>query len=153
MDFSYWIVLLAIYLLSLWIRRRARSRKLGQAKEAAPSQDEREGKRLPDWFRELGIVDLAEEEIEIPETETLREEIEAFDELIPEAEQPPPTPEISPFELEEKMADEFRPKVTPVGSWYTDLIYEPESLKDLIVFREIIRPPRAIKRYRPRSRY
>ena len=184
MNISYWIIIIVIYLLSLWIRKRIRRRTPSEFKEHPPSAQEgrrvKEAKGLPEWAKLMGFVDLSEEEVkepkemepeeEIPKSRTLKEEIEVFDELttyaepVTEAETTEPEMKVpdlvSEEEIEKTLSIYKKPKwVLPevrvqihIGR-FGDLIYDVDSLRDLIVLREILGPPRAIQRYRSRSHF
>ena len=170
MDFSYWIILLVVYLLYQWIKRRA-SRRFAEPTQTPPGEKKREDDRgLPGWLKELGFVDPGEEEAgEAAEIEP-EEEIEAFDEEVAYAE---PVAEISPvqpgIEVPDLVSKEkarvvsslrkkpewISPEVSELvrENRFGNLVYDVGSLRDLIVLREILGPPRAIQRYRSRTRF
>jgi len=190
MDFNYWIIIIVITLVFQWLRKRMRgqsSQRLRGPVSPPKPGEKKEEKGLPDWLKELGFADLAQEEEEeiesteivkeeeIPLSKTLREEIETFDEssYLPE-EFEETEPEVKP--ILEKPPDrlEFKPmgvisetrlkttlakrkehhwtspdvKVDIRKSRFGERIYNIEGLRDLIVLREILGPPRALQRYR-----
>ncbi|MEE9166658.1 MAG: hypothetical protein V3U24_04240 [Candidatus Neomarinimicrobiota bacterium] len=153
MDFNYWIILIVIYLISQWVRRRIRGRKPRQAREPVPhpaeGEEEKGEKGLPEWFRELGLLDLEEEEMEPPPAPEIppMEPEEEVAHLIPEEEPPSPEPAVGELQRTAPGKKESIP-----GGPYGDLIYNPESLRDFIVIREILGPPRSIHRFSPRAR-
>lgn len=192
MDISYWIIILVVYLLYQWMRRRVRRFGARPPEEGAAAQprDEIETSEegLPAWLRELGLKDLKEEQadepgVKAPETEPgvvrrLRETIEAIEvrtsygEPTVEAEGPA-APEAPPVPSARDIADEtdertlkevlsergkfrsMRPegKATPSSRTRVgNLIYDPDSLRNLMVLREILGPPRATRPHRPPDR-
>ncbi|MFQ6673790.1 MAG: hypothetical protein ACE5GH_03260 [Fidelibacterota bacterium] len=187
MDFSYWIIILVLYLLSQWARRRMRGRAprpSTRSPSGEPASEERlEEERFPAWLRDLGFPELREEEEVEPAEEgppvepipptTLRERMEAFDERVPlgpSAREPqvPPTPErpaappgvaVTGVMPERSLGTLGRSRGTSrqrvtqdqprrlIGIRFGDRIYDPGSLRDVIVLREILGPPRATRPY------
>lgn len=189
MNINYWIILLIIYLVSQWMRRRMKARQRLQAEEAASSRGEVETPekeaKIPDWLRELGIFDVGEEEPEedsevvekegeLAEPHTLREEIETYDRVTPPKRptpepEPPPVREISPVlpqipvpaksrerRLPSLGTGRMKPRWEMPGqkkhlptSRFAARIHDPENLRELIVLREILGPPRVMHRHKP----
>ena len=178
MDINYWIILLVFYLFYQWMRKRKRGRSPQQERgpDAPPLPDEKtEEKGLPAWLKELGFPDLTEEvpeepaEIEqaeeIPTPMTLKEEIEEFEIAEPEIKPVSDrlsdqlkiaTPELGSKKILGSLStagrksfwDQPEFKTGPGKSQFGDRILNVDSLREFIVLREILGPPRALQRYR-----
>ncbi len=174
MDISYWAILIILYLLSLYLKKRRQ--RIAQDK-SEPLEPEKEKvnieEELPDFFRKLGFS-FPEDEIKKAEevhaeraekTPTLEEEIEDFErdlegyeeeavsvekEIFPMEE--PEVPEKSVMRIEPVRRVEREIELTtPKTKLFVDFFQTTENLKDFIVVREILGLPRGMRPYRSRS--
>lgn len=165
MDVGYWIFILIAYLVSQWLRKRAQSfRQPPPEHQPAEQQPENEQKEtVPQFLRNLGIDELFEEikselrpdeayeeaDTEIAEVPDLDENLEFIDETVVESEAQPE----AATDLEQETGREWL-QAEPAGkkkrtSHSIHAYFESRAdLRNVILMKEILGPPRAIERHR-----
>ena len=155
MEIGTWIILILFYLVSALLRKRRRVPQTEEKRVPGPqsfTSEEDEREVLPSWLKEaLGF------EEETAEQEVRREELQQI--IEPETEEEIPLepgirtkaePEVREFS--EKR--DWTPQKVRLGKGAKEIrwmLKEKESLKNVIVVKEILGPPRAFNRYSWRS--
>ena len=165
MDVGYWIFILIAYLVSQWLRKRTQSFRQPppqeQPEEEHPGNKQKE--TVPQFLRNLGIDELFEEikselrpdeayeeaDAGIAEVADLDENFEFIDETVVESEAQPE----AATDLEQETKREWL-QAEPTGkkkraSHPIHTYFESRAdLKNVILMKEILGPPRAIERHR-----
>jgi|TARA_B100000315_G_C14550485_1_gene575512 hypothetical protein len=182
-EINYWIILLIFYLVSRWMRNKARRGLPGPPAEDQPEPIRRGKEKVPEsipkWMKDLGLLDLIEkdegegvtaEDLQAEKEMTLRDEIESYEEMVPaeepEAVEPLPSeaPAIDSFgfrlegetdSLQKAREDRIRSQAEPrrVRRNVGRFIRDPQNLCDIIVLREVLGPPRGMDRFRYRRHF
>ena len=150
-----WIFLLIGYLVFQWLKRRRQ--RSPQPLPEVESQTPPEQQEMPDWLRNLGLGELFEEADKKEKVEEFFEQLDEEAEETVELEEPLPQPEQPSVQSEgpqSKPLWEREPKGMPPPGWkkitgHPVLKYfkSPEDLRELILMREILGPPRAMQRH------
>ena len=150
-----WIFFLIAYIAFQWLKRR-RQRSPQPLPEVEP-QTPPEQQEMPDWLRNLGLGELFEEADKKEKVEEFFEQLDEEAEETVELEEPLPQPEQPSVQSEEPQSEPLwkkeRKGMTPPGrkkiTGYPVLKYfkSPEDLRELILMREILGPPRAMQRH------
>ncbi|MEE2876736.1 MAG: hypothetical protein VX822_03035 [Candidatus Neomarinimicrobiota bacterium] len=165
MDVGYWIFILIAYLVSQWLRKRAQSFRQPPPQEQpmkTPPKRKKEG--IPEFLRNLGLDEMFEEikseirpqkvydEMEgvVKEAVELGEDFEILDdETIIEPETLPESDGV----FEEETIHVWAPAI-PLGRKETAshpihaYLKNRSDLRNVILMKEILGPPRAIERHR-----
>lgn len=183
MEINYWIILLIFYLVSRWLRKKKKEEarrglpRPGSEQQPQPERhdgEEQAPESIPKWMKDLGLLDLLQEErseeafeedLQTEEERSLREELELYDEVAP-SEKPPlsESPALDPLQfqledeidsLQESREARRRAKAVPrrVRRDIGRFIRKPQNLRDVIVLREVLGPPRGMDRFRYRRRF
>ena len=150
-----WIFFLIAYIVFQWLKRRRQ--RSPQPLPEVESQTPPEQQEMPDWLRNLGLGELFEEADKKEKVEEFFEQLDEEAEETVELEEPLPQPEQPSvqsegpqskplWERERKgMPPPGRKKITghPVLKYFKS----PEDLRELILMREILGPPRAMQRH------
>lgn len=182
MEINYWIILLIFFLVSRWLRKKKKEearRGLPRPGSEQQPQPERHGEEqapesIPKWMKDLGLLDLLQEErseeafeedLQAEEERSLREGLELSDEVAP-SEKPPlsESPALDPLQfqlgdeidsLQESREARRRAKAVPrrVRRDIGRFIRNSQNLQDVIVLREVLGPPRGMDRFRYRRRF
>ena len=150
-----WIFFLVVYLVFQWLKRR-RQRSPQPLPEVEP-QTPPEQQEMPDWLRNLGLGELFEEADKKEEVEEIFEQLDEEAEETVELEEPLPQPEQPSVQSEEPQSEPLwkrerkgmpppgRKKITghPVLKYFKS----PGDLREVILLREILGPPRAMQRH------
>ena len=150
-----WIFFLVVYLVFQWLKRR-RQRSPQPLPEVEP-QTPPEQQEMPDWLRNLGLGELFEEADKKEEVEEIFEQLDEeaeetveLEEPLPQSEQPSVQSEGPQSEPLWKRERKRRPppgrkKITghPVLKYFKS----PGDLREVILLREILGPPRAMQRH------
>ena len=162
MDISYWIFFLIAYLVSQWLKKRSQvfEQTTAEEEENSSTTSKNEKNQIPEFIRNLGFEDLIDEikpkVISKEESYTEFSEDDFDSELLADAHvlESKVTRE---DDLEEKEINEqIMPKskdLAKLTSSHPIQVYlnHSKSLKNAILIREILGPPRAIKRYASRQ--
>jgi len=165
-DIGYWIFILIAYLVSQWLRKRAQSFRQPPP-EHQPAEQEPENKQkdtVPQFLRSLGIDELFEEikaelrpdeasyeeaDTGITEVADLDEDFEFIDETVVESEAQPEA--AKGFEQEtgsEWLPAELAGRKKRASHSIHAYFESRADLRNLILMKEILGPPRAIERHR-----
>ena len=151
-----WIFFLVVYLVFQWLKRR-RQRSPQPLPEVEP-QTPPEQQEMPDWLRNLGLGELFEEADKKEEVEEFFEQqLDEEAEETVELEEPLPQPEQPSVQSEGPQSEPLwkrerkgrpppgRKKITvhPVLKY----LKSPGDLREVILLREILGPPRAMQRH------
>ena len=168
MDVGYWIFILIAYLVSQWLRRRAQSFRQPPPQEqpaeqpVAPPPEKKQKETVPQFLRNLGIDELFEEiKSEFQPEETYEEVEEETAELdddfeIPDDEtfiEPEPQPAMEDVPAEPTFPERAAPSKYSVGVTAESrpihaYFKSGADLRNVILMKEILGPPRAIERHR-----
>lgn len=150
-----WIFLLIGYLVFQWLKRRRQ--RSPQPLPEVESQTPPEQQEMPDWLRNLGLGELFEEADKKEKVEEFFEQLDEEAEETVELEEPLPQPEQPSVQSEgpqSKPLWEREPKGMPppgrkkiTGHPVLKYFKSPEDLRELILMREILGPPRAMQRH------
>ena len=150
-----WIFFLIAYLVFQWLKRRRQ--RSPQPLPEVESQTPPEQQEMPDWLRNLGLGELFEEADKKEKVEEFFEQLDEEAEETVELEEPLPQPEQPSVQSEgpqSKPLWEREPKGMPppgrkkiTGHPVLKYFKSPEDLRELIIMREILGPPRAMQRH------
>jgi len=154
MDISYWIFILIAYLVSQWFKRRFRRPVPDEVEPQAPPGNQ----EIPDWLRNLGFDEFIKEADEKEEVEEffeqqLDEEAEETVELekpLPQPEQPSVQsegPQSEPLWKRERKGRPPPGRKKIIGHPVLKYFISPGDLREVILLREILGPPRAMQRH------
>ena len=150
-----WIFFLIAYIAFQWLKRRRQ--RSPQPLPEVESQTPPEQQEMPDWLRNLGLGELFEEADKKEKVEEFFEQLDEEAEETVELEEPLPQPEQPSVQSEgpqSKPLWEREPKGMPppgrkkiTGHPVLKYFKSPEDLRELILMREILGPPRAMQRH------
>jgi len=150
-----WIFFLIAYIVFQWLKRRRQ--RSPQPLPEVESQTPPEQQEMPDWLRNLGLGELFEEADKKEKVEEFFEQLDEEAEETVELEEPLPQPEQPSVQSEgpqSKPLWEREPKGMPppgrkkiTGHPVLKYFKSPEDLRELILMREILGPPRAMQRH------
>lgn len=164
MDVSYWIFILIAYLVSQWLKKRSQvshqTTEEEESESSTPIKSEKEV--MPKFLRNFGIDDLFDE---------IKSEIVPNKEFYDELSEKELEKTVESDDEIEFFDDDYiiEPELSKVGSFEKEIINEPlktdvsdlkrmvshpiqaylngsEGLKNAILIKEILGPPRAIER-------
>jgi len=150
-----WIFFLIAYIAFQWLKRRRQ--RSPQPLPEVESQTPPEQQEMPDWLRNLGLGELFEEADKKEKVEEFFEQLDEEAEETVELEEPllqPEQPSVQSEGPQSKPLWERELKGKPPPGWkkitsHPVLKYfkSPEDLRELILMREILGPPRAMQRH------
>ena len=150
-----WIFFLIAYIAFQWLKRR-RQRSPQPLPEVEP-QTPPEQQEMPDWLRNLGLGELFEEADKKEKVEEFFEQLDEEAEETVELEEPLPQSEQPSVQSEGPQSEPLwkrerkgrRPpgwkKIT--GNPVLKYFKSPGDLREVILLREILGPPRAMQRH------
>lgn len=159
MDISYWIFFLIAYLVSQWLKKRSQVFDQTTAKDEEDSSTtlKNEKNQMPEFIRNFGFEDLIDDikSKVISKEESYTEFSEDdFDSEILEDDhvlesRVPQVDDLEEEEINERIMPKSRDlaKLTSLPHPIQAYLKQSKGLKNAILIREILGPPRAIERY------
>ena len=151
-----WIFFLVVYLVFQWLKRR-RQRSPQPLPQVEPQTPPDEQQEMPDWLRNLGLGELFEEADKKEEVEEIFEQLDEEAEETVELEEPLPQPEQPSVQSEGPQSEPLwkrqRKRRSPpgrkkiIGHPVLKYFKSPGDLREVILLREILGPPRAMQRH------
>ncbi len=158
MDVSYWIFLLIAYLVSQWLKKRSQvfEQTTAEEEENSSTTSKNEKNQIPEFIRNFGFEDLIDEikpKVISKEESYTEFSVDDFDSEILEDDhvlesRVPRVDDLEEEEINERIMSKSRDlaKLTsshPIQAY----LKHSKGLKNAILIREILGPPRAIERY------
>tara|TARA_B100001750_G_C15185378_1_gene436165 strand:- start:49 stop:543 length:495 start_codon:yes stop_codon:yes gene_type:complete len=158
MDVSYWIFFLIAYLVSQWLKKRSQvfEETTAEEKEDSSTTSKNEKNQIPEFIRNFGFEDLIDEikpKIISKEESYTEFSEDTFDSEILEDDHVlesriPQVDDLEEEEINERIMPKSSdlPKLTfshPIQAY----LNHSKGLKNAILIRDILGPPRAIERY------
>lgn len=159
MDISYWIFFLIAYLVSQWLKKRSKvfDQTTAEDEEDSSTTLKNEKNQIPEFIRNFGFEDLIDDikSKVISKEESYTEFSEDdFDSEILEDDhvlesRVPQVDDLEEEEINERIMPKSRDlaKLTSLPHPIQAYLKQSKGLKNAILIREILGPPRAIERY------